>query len=58
MSDVNREMVADFILTDPETGEELRPIKEPICNNEFFIIDVSNKSGTRKWRHSIKTEEI
>ena len=58
MTNLNKEFAFRVLFEDPETGEELRPICDPTSNKDGFIIHVSNKSGTRKWRHVIHTEEM
>ncbi len=54
----HREQAADFLLIDLETGEDLHFDSPPKKEGEFFTFTVSNKSRTRRWKHSLKTEEI
>ncbi len=56
--EINKELVFQFLLTDPETGEELRPCGPPRNEGENLVLEVENQDGSRKWRHTIKTEEI
>lgn len=58
MTDTNKEFAALLLFQDPETGEELRPACEPKDECGGIAIYVSNKDGTRKWKHTIRTEEI
>lgn len=55
---VNHLFAYDLLFTDPFTGEELRPSKEGYSEGDFFIVEVENKAGTQRWKHSIKTEEL
>lgn len=53
------DMLAKLFLSDPENQEELRLMAPPRdLGNGSFQLDVSSRDGTRKWRHTIRTEEI
>jgi len=61
MKDLNALFANQLLFTDPETGEELRPKYEPMFDNEDpdgFVLYVTNKDGSRNWKHTIKTEEV
>jgi hypothetical protein len=46
-----------LLFTDPETGEELRLKYEPRVEEHKIVLYVTNKSNSRNWKHTIKTEE-
>lgn len=54
----HREQAADILLIDLETDEDLHFCSLPKKEGEFFTFTVRNKDGTRRWKHSLKTEEI
>lgn len=58
MEHLNQVFAGQLLFTDPETGEELRPKYEPQNENGAFVLYVTNKDGSRNWKHTIKTEEI
>jgi len=59
MKNLNKVFAGQLLFTDPETGEELRPKYEPQNDGEGgFILYVTNKDGTRNWKHTIRTEEM
>lgn len=58
MDEINEKLAIQILMTDPETGEELRPICSPKCIDDSYVIIVSNKDKTRKWKHQIFTEEL
>ena len=59
MDKTNFKYANQFLLEDPETGEELRPFSAPQTDDQGSIcLKVENKDGSRKWMHTIKTEEI
>lgn len=59
MKNLNEVFARRLLFTDPETGEELRPKYEPQSDGEGgFILYVTNKDGTRNWKHTIRTEEM
>jgi hypothetical protein len=58
MSQTNQELAAQILMTDPETDEELCPCAAPEAVDGVLVLLVTNKDGTRKWKHSIKTEEV
>jgi len=58
MDNLNKVFANQLLFTDPETGEELRSKYEPQNEDGLLTLYVTNKDGTRNWRHIIKTEEI
>jgi len=54
----HREQAADFLLTDLETGEDLHFDSPPKQEGEFFTFTVANKDRSRRYKYSLKTEEI
>lgn len=58
MEHLNQVFAGQLLFTDPETGEELRPKYEPQNEDGGFVLYVTNKDGSRNWKHTIKTEEI
>lgn len=57
-SEVNQRLAFNLLFRDPENDEELRPTGPPHNINGALVITVSNRDGTRKWKHSIQTEEL
>ncbi len=63
---LNVAFAARLLMSDPETHEELRPVADPVdaardAKNSMgggYELIVANKSGTRKWKHTIRTEEV
>ena len=55
--EVNKDFAFDILFKDPETDEILRPETIGI-ENEKLVIYIRDKSGKRKWKHTIVTEEI
>lgn len=53
-----KDFANQILCTDPDTGEELRPYREPESIDGSFVIYLENKDGTRKWKHTVKTEEV
>ena len=52
-------MIRLLLLKDPITAEDLHIISEPKDNgNGAYSMDVSTSDGSRKWRHTVSTEEI
>lgn len=48
-----------LLMQDPETKEELFPCEEPkSLEDGSFQIVVTNAARTRKWKHTICTEEV
>lgn len=59
MSDeINKELANTLLFIDVETGEELRPEGLPGDVYGSLEIIVSNKDRSRRWKHTIKTEEL
>lgn len=59
MDTINSLLANNILFQDPETGEELRSFSAPDDDeNGNLILLVENKSGTRKWKHTIRTEEV
>lgn len=59
MNQTNAESAAGILFEDPETGEELRPSAGFHTNdNGSICLKVENRDGSRKWMHTIKTEEM
>ena len=58
MIKINMKLANTLIFEDPETGEELAPTSPPESTKEGMVIFVSNEDGTKKWKHTIKTEEV
>lgn len=58
MDNINSEFANKLLFTDPITDEELRPFRDPESIDGGLVIYVENKDGSRKWAHTIKTEEI
>ena len=59
MDTINSLLANNILFQDPETGEELRPLSAPDSDeNGDLVLLVENKSGTRKWKHTIRTEEV
>jgi len=60
MKDFNAIFAHQLLFTDPETGEELWPKYEPMFDDDpdEFVFYVTNKDGSRNWKHTIKTEEM
>lgn len=59
MDSINSLLANNILFQDPETGEELRPMCAPDDDeNGDLILLVENKDGSRKWKHTIKTEEV
>jgi hypothetical protein len=56
--EINKNLANSLLFEDPETGEELRPEGLPVSENGLMVVIASNKSRSRRWKHSIKTEEI
>lgn len=54
----NSDFANKILFSDPETSEELRPYRDPESIDGSFVIYVENKDGSRKWKHTIKTEEV
>lgn len=54
----NSDFANQILFTDPETGEELRPYRDPENIEGSFVIYVENKDGSSRWKHTIKTEEV
>ena len=59
-SELNKDFIYNLIFKDPETQEELRLFgKDPVYTElGATVLIVTSKDGTRKWKHSIRTEEI
>lgn len=58
MNNTNKNLAAQILFQDPFTFEELRPSKAPYASGPHLILEVENKDGTQKWKHTILTEEI
>lgn len=58
MNTVNQLLCYNILLQDPETGEDLCPSGPPEDENGELVLFVENRDGARKWKHSIRTEEI
>jgi len=59
MDSINSLLANNILFQDPETGEELRPISAPDEDDNYdLVLLVENKDGTRKWKHTIRTEEV
>ena len=58
MEHLNAIFANQLLFTDPDTGEELRPKCEPQDEDGVFTLYVTNKDGSRNWKHTIKTEEL
>ena len=58
MNEFNRDLANQLLFADPETGEELRLKYEPQNYNGALVLYVTNRDGTRNWKHTIKTEEL
>ena len=58
MNDLNMIFANQLLFKDPETEEELRPMYEIRREDGKNVLYVTNKDGTRKWKHIIKTIEI
>lgn len=59
MNKQNVKYAADMLLKDPETREELRLAGDPIINDDgSYSLMMENKAGDRKWKHTIRTEEV
>jgi hypothetical protein len=58
ISKTNQELAASILMQDPETGEELRPTGAPDTVGASLVFIVGNRDGTRKWKHTITTEEV
>jgi hypothetical protein len=52
------QMAATLLFTDPMTGEDLIPTGPPHGVNGALEIVVSTKDGKRKWKHTLRTEEV
>ena len=48
----------NLLLRSPENSARLFFDSEPKQEGEFFTFTVSNKDGTERWKHWLKTEEI
>lgn len=56
---LNSIYMSEIFLKDPETGEDLRPFTGLLVNDDrSYCFKVENKDGSRKWMHTIITEEI
>lgn len=53
----SRDLATSILFTDPETSEELRPDGAPTFVDSSLVLTVINRDGSRKWKHTIKTEE-
>lgn len=53
------EIALQMIFRDPETNEPLMIVSR-IQNNPdaSYSFEVANHNNTRRWRHTIKTEEV
>lgn len=60
ISPTNSRSLAEMLLLDPETREQLYPTRFPFPRHEdgAVILELRNREGTRQWRHVIRTEEI
>lgn len=58
MDKINQEFAASILLQDPETQEELRPVGDPKAVDGSLVLIVENKGGDRRWKHTIRTEEV
>ncbi len=58
MTQVNQLFCHNILLQDVETGEELFPVECPEDVDGSLVLIVENKGGTRKWKHTILTEQI
>jgi hypothetical protein len=57
-NDINKELANTLLFVDIETGEELRPEGLPEDVHGSLELIASNKDGSRRWKHTIKTEEL
>lgn len=59
MKDINFDFANSLLFSDPETGEELRLFKDPEdIEGSGLSLFVESKDGKRRWKHTIKTEEL
>jgi hypothetical protein len=61
MTDVtrtNKDFAATLLLTDPITHEALCPVQAPEDIDGALVLVVGNRDGSRRWKHSIRTEEL
>lgn len=58
MDDINAKFAWELLFTDPETGEELRPISSPSVVGGAVVLLVTSQDGSRTWRHIVSTEEV
>jgi hypothetical protein len=53
------QLAARLLMEDPETHEPLFPSSDITdVGDGSFQFTVENATGTRKWKHTIRTEEI
>lgn len=55
---LNHQFAHTILFIDPETGEELRLTEGTETTEEGVDLVVENKDGSRRWKHTIKTEEV
>lgn len=58
MDKVNQEFAGQLLFEDHETGKELSPSRDPQNEDGNIVLCVTNRDGSRNWKHTIKTEEI
>lgn len=54
----NKDFAATLLLTDPITHEALCPVQAPEDIDGALVLVVGNRDGSRRWKHSIRTEEL
>lgn len=52
------QMAAALLFTDPVTGDDLVPTGPPHGVHGALEFIVATKDGKRRWKHTLKTEEM